>query len=469
MPHLNPLLKCLAIAANALSSGSIFTFPLLSPVLVSQFKLTQPQLTTVLLAGVVGQYPLASFVGKILDTYGPSFCSLAAAVAFSLSLGGFTAEFASIADSPVNPSPLTFYRLLIYSLIAGFATVFSFLSMVYAASKSFPRYIGIASGTAMSLFGLSPLFLSAIASRFFTDASGNLNAVYFMSFLAILSGSVHLFSSFPLKEAVNPSSAASNANSTDENTPLLNHASDIEAPSFDSPKSSMLMTDLSFWLLGLFCFCTLGTAEMVISNIGTIVLALPIASSFSGIHGSVTSAITMRQVQLLSFSNTVIRIVTGFIADFISPTAILSNGVITFPRKHFISRVAFLFGSSLLLAATFFCAANFIQVQASTWILSLGVGMSYGAVFTVLPSIVSAIWGIESFGRNFGLLMFAPFMGTPFFSYIYAFIAQSNKPADSNICYGRGCWQATFWIGHAVSLMAVSISITLWFRWKGRL
>ena len=84
------------------------------------------------------------------------------------------------------------------------------------------------------------------------------------------------------------------------------------------------------------------------------------------------------------------------------------------------------------------------------------------------PSIVSAIWGMEDLGRNFGTLMLAPSMGTSIFSYIYAFVSESHTKPGS-ICIGRHCWYLTFRISALMSLVSLSLSIILWIRWKGRL
>ena len=104
---------------------------------------------------------------------------------------------------------------------------------------------------------------------------------------------------------------------------------------------------------------------MVISNIGTIVLALPSKARFP----ASLSSITAQQVQLLSLSNTITRILTGLVADFISPVAVPVRGMKTLPRKHLISRVFFLCAPSLLLAFTFFWSSNMVKAQEDVWAL----------------------------------------------------------------------------------------------------
>ena len=128
---------------------------------------------------------------------------------------------------------------------------------------------------------------------------------------------------------------------------------------------------------------------------------------------------------------------------------------------------------------------------------SLGTGVAYGATFTVLyvvviafivetaneclyhnrPSIVSAIWGMHNLGRNFGVITYAPFIGTPLFSYLYAFVSASHAQhssgdglvmGESNVCKGAECWQLTFIVSFLTSSAGLLVSFVLWAKWRGR-
>ena len=228
---------------------------------------------------------------------------------------------------------------------------------------------------------------------------------------------------------------------------------------------------------------------MVISNIGTIVLSLPPSSSTSSTLLSNTqyspASATATQVRLLSISNTVSRLLVGPLADFVSPVAsYLPCGTIYFSRKHRISRIAFLTVSSVLLFLTYANMEFFIRSRAGIWMLrfvirllkyryqlivsfSIGTGIAYGSVFTALPGIVSSVWGLSNLGRNFGIITYAPFIGTPFFSYLYAFVSASHA-TDGEVCKGTQCWRLTFAVTTIASLSAFVVSIVLWRRWKGR-
>jgi hypothetical protein len=149
---------------------------------------------------------------------------------------------------------------------------------------------------------------------------------------------------------------------------------------------------------------------MVIANIGTISLALPahpVASDFlaapnmSSVAGISTAA---TQVRLLSLSNTFSRLIGGPVADFISPVAsYLPSGILALPRQHKVSRIAFLWASCILMMLAFLWMVIGVRTQEGVWafrfgpnqpqkcvfdnillLSSIGIGIAYGSVFTVL-------------------------------------------------------------------------------------
>jgi hypothetical protein len=93
---------------------------------------------------------------------------------------------------------------------------------------------------------------------------------------------------------------------------------------------------------------------MVISNIGTIVLSL-CPENVSGVRSSSSAeSVTATQVRLLSVSNTLSRLLSGPLADFISPlTPHVPHSTPARVPSYRISRVVLLSGISLLLAGTF--------------------------------------------------------------------------------------------------------------------
>ena len=93
-------------------------------------------------------------------------------------------------------------------------------------------------------------------------------------------------------------------------------------------------------------------------------------------------------------------------------------------------------------------------------------GAHPGSQVSGRPSIMSTVWGVNNMGRNFGIITYAAFVGTPFFSYLYAFIAEQNA-RDGSVCIGTRCWSLTIWIAIGSTILACLTSGLMWRRWRG--
>jgi len=473
------LISC-SIAANAICAGGIYTFPLISPALMARMHLTQPQLSTIMLAAMVGQYGTAVPAGKILDRYGPRVCSLLASVIFAFGYGIFARQFALIPEGASVGSPSPIFQFIVCFGVLGIALILSYLSMLFAATRTFPQFMGFASGTSLAIFGLSPLLLSWVATRFFTPPDGVLDVTRFFTFMAVLAGVVNFLGALILP---GPAAADIPVAPTSEETAMA-HDSDEDAEAHeetsllassvqsltgldalcaDQPEhlSTMeLLKNPYFWLFSSSISLVVGAAEMIKSNIGMIVLSLPTASHTENIS---------TQVQLIAISDTLARLLLGPFADIISPVPTYSaNGIWAFPRKPYVTRMMFMAGAALLFATAFIWPIVGVRSQEALWPLSLGTGIVNGTIFTTLPSIVSSIWGAPNQGRNFGFISYTCFFGTTAFSYLYAFVADSHTAPGDGVCHGVQCWETTFWLSSAASLLATGFAAVLWRKWRSR-
>ena len=128
-------------------------------------------------------------------------------------------------------SLVSFFRALYMQRIAQ-TNSYSYFSLVFAATKTFPQYIGIASGTSMAVFGLSPLFLSLLASRF-TPPGETLDIPAFFACMATLTGITHLGTSLIFRRAQKYFAIPLGADLTQEDTeslPALGSQSSEEDP-----------------------------------------------------------------------------------------------------------------------------------------------------------------------------------------------------------------------------------------------
>ena len=76
---------------------------------------------------MVGQYPFAALVGKLLDRHGPRTCSLAASFCFALGFGMFSFEISHAPDDTPTPSLIAFGKLTVAFGFVGLATVLSYV------------------------------------------------------------------------------------------------------------------------------------------------------------------------------------------------------------------------------------------------------------------------------------------------------------------------------------------------------
>jgi len=107
---------------------------------------------------------------------------------------------------------------------------------------------------------------------------------------------------------------------------------------------------------------------MVQSNIGTITLSLPpVSSGVSEIPSEVTIA---TQVRLLAIANTVSRLLSGILADIVSPVArYLPSGMYCFTKKPRFSRVLFLSFSAAVLTFSFAWTEVAVRSRRAIWVL----------------------------------------------------------------------------------------------------
>ncbi|KZV84422.1 MFS general substrate transporter [Exidia glandulosa HHB12029] len=470
-------LVCLSMVLNAMSSGAIFTFPLLAPQLARHLRLTQPQLSTIALAGMMGQYPFAALIGSLVDRAGPAACSLLAAGLLAGGLGAFSNQISHAPPYPDPASPVQYYILVLSFAMLGLGAVSSYFASLVCASKNFPDYPGAAAGTSMALFGFSPLVLSLFASSLFTTPDG-LDVTRFTAFVAALAGATHIFGALTLQilppPAVEPARSPlpridEERASLDERSALLPKPtpSYLELPPGCDGSVRTLLTNIDFWILAFASLCALGICETIIANIGTVVLALP--ASLYTFSDPIT--ITATQVRLISITNTVSRLVFGFLADFTSPIAnYLPSGELEYPRKSYISRVLFLVLGTTCLSAALAWMLFGVSTQSGVWVLSVGAGTAYGGFFAILPGLVSSIFGARDFARNFGIISYSAFIGTPIFTYIYAFNSEQHTSdgAEDGVCKGEDCFRSTFWVCEACALATLCGLAVLWKRWQGR-
>lgn len=122
----------------------------------------------------------------------------------------------------------------------------------------------------MSLYGLSPLFLSLFIPLFYRDGSEeSLNTSALFAFLAILLGSTHLIGSvllppLPTKESRESAETLlpeESQTELGEQTSLLPPTPEVHTHGSSGQSSLVVLKDPGFWILAVFCFAILGAVR----------------------------------------------------------------------------------------------------------------------------------------------------------------------------------------------------------------
>jgi hypothetical protein len=151
----------------------------------------------------------------------------------------------------------------------------------------------------MALFGLSPLFLSLIASEGFTSPTAGLDVTRFLKFVAMLTGSTHLIGAFTLRtpairgDFLIPSQPDSEQE-VNERSSLL-PGSMVEGKPAQPNHGSVvkLFSDPCFWILAMILVVALGSVSRINSQARTNCLLLIVRDGDieHGNHRAVASAI----------------------------------------------------------------------------------------------------------------------------------------------------------------------------------
>lgn len=252
-----------------------------------------------------------------------------------------------------------------------------------------------------------------------------------------------------------------------EETPLI--------PPTVTPPTSQSMTAFvsqpTFWLFGLVILLSIGPAEMAMASLGGIVESLlgvhttdPVSASspatyhfFSTfIDASLgdTAGLELRRkhVQVISVANTFSRLAAGGLSDWLSysrppfltlpppmfPLTYSQRLASYFQRPPKVSRLFFVLAACILLSLAFGYTALFLERPAGLWILSISTGLSYGAIFTLSPSVVRSVWPLKDFGRNWGLISWFSAVGALLFTPLFGFLGDRAAARQlSDVCFGR--------------------------------
>ena len=517
---------------NCLCAGSITAYSLYGHLFQSRLHYTQFQVNIVSITAELATYLPVSAFGYLCDRLGPGVPSFLSGFLFGL--GYLLAAFAYRSGPPPSAGGGGWpFGIMVLAFVGvGMGTSCMYLSAVTTCAKNFGRgkHKGLALAAPIAAFGLSGMWQSQVGSRLLYERApdgsrGDVDVFRYFLFLGITLLCVGFIGTFTLK-IVDEEEMIDEAVEELERSGLLardeffHRAADIHGygtmdtgdlsesqfdflqieaerlkfrAAEDARKKNWLLneetrrflTDHTMWWLAAGFFLVTGPGEAFINNLGTIIgtLTPPHTSS------SPTSPAT--HVSIVAITSTAARLITGTLSDLLAPvapnhqhrrgTGSLENSIshlhgVTGSCKPFtLSRLVFLLTFSILLSlGQILLASGLIQNHANrfAWVSAL-IGAGYGAVFSLVPIVISVVWGVENFGTNWGILATAPAAGATVWGAVYAAVYQKaigsgdegpGGSAEEVLCYGRKCYAPTFWA------MAISVWVAcgLWiWAWRG--
>ncbi|CED82078.1 Predicted E3 ubiquitin ligase [Phaffia rhodozyma] len=541
----------LSIAGNCITAGGVASFPLFAPYIASHFNLEEAATNVAILGGLVGAYFGAAPVGSFVDRYGPRKTSLLASL---FNITGYLSLHILLLLPPDHPflqaSPFSIHVLLSFSfLFIGLGTVSSYFCSLTTSSLTFPSHPSLALGCPLALFGLSAWAISESAGwAIFGDPTDELDVGKFSLALLLTVGGWNAFAAFGMKvmphrhevEFIRDEVARADPDwvreggadgTIDEETPLLMGSRSLgRARGTVDLTFKHLMSERSFWILGMSMFLMIGPMEMIIASVGSIVTSLlprstnqttlqavslhliESASPLSFLTSSkATNPLRIRQkhVKIISICNTISRISVGAIADYLSASttdpvvlpkladrpsvenrradsswatpianvsppstpasASFEESDVTkvdveesrrWKHRFHMSKITMVLLTLTMLAVVYAFAGLDAGLGArgldALWVLTGVVGWSYGCLFTLLPSITTQIFGLKTFGRNYGLLSYFVATSSLGFTYLYGLLANLAYTSYSaeRVCRGAGCFRHIMWISFGSTVAA---------------
>lgn len=350
---------------------SVFSGKLISDLGWSNTAATVPYTISIFIFAMV-----MAFAGRFQDRVGPRY---GATISGLLTGVGFL--LCALILTPLGVA-------LAYGFLFGAGVAFGYAAVTPAAIRWFPpERRGLITGIVVTSHGIAALVLSPVINALLVRVG--IYQTFIIWGLALLLLVLFLSRSLILPSDEKSAEIKNNARSDkpDQNpVPALDWNQTIRQPTF-----------LILWLM---MALSAGTGLMLVANL------VPIAE----VNFKLESGYLLVSVFAL-----------------FSATGRLGSGLIT-------DRAGYLFTMKLILIGMSLSMALYLVVSgwAGVVLATVFFGFSYGSLFTVFPTAVADLFGLENFGSNYGLLFTAVGIGGglgPFLSSYLADLAGNYNPA----------------------------------------
>ncbi|KAF9415029.1 hypothetical protein BGZ94_000206 [Podila epigama] len=423
----------LAACAVALVSGTPYLYSTYANQLTTRLTLTALQ-SNIVAAGVhYGLFLSGPFFGRLVDSRGPRTVGLLSAGLLMTGYAGLSLTYAGLF------SPLGFMTAFIFLVFVGMGSQAGYMTSVSTNAHNFQSARGLAMGVPIACFGLSALLFAQINNRFYKNDTQAFLLLVAKAIGATLLVSVLFLTVFPSNLHDGPSDdenvlehgpASIGVGTGLGNVPIIRehaHAHDSEEAEEHQrrsrerehllqaslPTSShasgslataqqplrgfrLFRTNRAAQLLMLSVLLLSGPGLMYVTNVGSVIRSLyRDHMDDPSIPPTEEEKLFLQQLQnyhvsLISLCSCLGRISVGLMSDV---------GKRGRGQWWGINRIGFLLyaGVCVWLGQTF---GALVGVTADLTKVSVLVGLGYGSVFGVAPTIVSEWFGVHSFGLN---------------------------------------------------------------------
>lgn len=436
-------------------ANSITLFSMFAPGFQHRLGYTSLQINNISIASALGMYLPVPVLGYVADKVGPGVLAL-------LSTALFTPAYyaAAVMSNPATAgdAAANYHALAVSFALIGTATSALYFSAVITCARVFSGSPGLAISAPVACYGLSSLWQSQLIQTFFFTSDGGIILTSTFKFFSILYFFTGLLSwvgtkvggvSGPAREEPDEDSKA--PRNLDEDVGSI--AQSREDMIYKRHETvGQFLCDHTAWMLFAAFVLASGPLEMYLNNMGMILNTVP--------NGPVVAT----HVSLFSAFSTIARLGVGVLSDLVRDK--ISRPTILAVIMYATALIHFLLASGVF---TVLKDAKYFFVPSSA------NGFSYGALYTLIPTIIACTWGVENLGTHWGLFILGPAIGSSGFGFLFARVYDAASSSVSGLvtsepvrtCTGSACYQLTFMIT-GTSILASGLLITLvWhFAWK---
>ncbi|CAI4037849.1 hypothetical protein SMKI_04G1830 [Saccharomyces mikatae IFO 1815] len=440
---------------SAVSAGFITLISLYSQPWQKRLNYSSWQINTIASMTNLGMYLTPPILGMIADSHGPITLSLLAIIGFIPSYSYLAYVFNHPELSNEGNGDSSFNLSIICFTFIGISTSALYFSALLTCTKLYPRTKLLSISLPTTCYGISSVvgsqllrikwFWSYNAHFPSSDTGLNLGRVFqtfawvyvVIGLLAWIATSV--VSLLHFNEELDNQKLLDDQIDV-EQSPLLEERTHVEE-NF-SQTIFRIFSDPVTYILAMSILLSLGPLEMFIANMGSLTNLLVQIDA---------PALSTELLSTYALSSTFTRLLTGLVADF-------------FAKKRISIKWILLTFLSLGVCAQLFLLK--LASSASSWgLVPTGslIGIIYGGLFTIYPTLVLLVWGERSFGTVYGSLLIAPAIGSMIFCMLYAKVYDSRCMNDSGDLRESSCISIVYKYSSVAFIASVVLSaIVFW-------